>query len=330
MRPDVTEKRHQGSAASGRLITVAGEALIDLIVDARGRVRPSPGGGAFNTARTIARLGQPVTFLGRLSGDRFGCGLADLLAADGVRLQVPADAGEPTTLAVLDIDPAGVASYRFYLSGTAAAALSRAEVPAGTAALHIGTLSLIMEPIASTIEELVRSLPDTALLMLDPNCRPSAIGDKEAYLARLARLLPRADVVKASAEDLAYLSAPASCVPGLLSGGPAGLLSGGPGAVVVTDGAADVRVFTADGQVTSTNVPPVDVVDTVGAGDAFGGAFLAWWVGNGLTRAGVGKSELVTAATVAAVAAAAITCTRTGAEPPWRTELHGKPGWSAP
>jgi fructokinase len=300
------------------MITVAGEALIDLIVDPQGQVRPSPGGGPFNTARAIARLGQPVTFLGRLSSDRFGRELASRLTDDGVSVGRSGDgADEPTTLALLDIDQAGVARYRFYLSGTSAAALPHASLPARTVALHIGTLALAMEPIATTLERLVAELPGHVLLMLDPNCRPSAIKDKEAYLARIARLMPRVDIVKTSTEDLTYLSVR-----------PADLFgSGGPGAVVVTDGAAAVHAYTADGQVTTAKVPPVEVVDTVGAGDAFGGAFLAWWIRNGLTRDSVGGSEPVSAATVAAVEAAAVTCTRRGAEPPYLAELHGKPGW---
>jgi fructokinase len=328
------------------MITVAGEALIDLIVDAQSAdVRASPGGGPFNTARAVARLGQPVKFLGRLSSDRFGRELAGRLDADGVRLAGQADAAEPTTLALADIDEAGIASYRFYLTGTAAAALSGAVLPAGTTALHIGTLSLVMEPIASTIEQLVRSLPGDVLLMLDPNCRPAAIADREAYLARITRLMGRVDIVKTSTEDLRYLvphADPAAVAAGLVSGdrrdatGPAaGLVSGpvtgavtGPAAVVVTDGAAAVHAYVG-GQVVSAKAPPVDVVDTVGAGDAFGGAFLAWWASNGLTRDDVGKPGKVAAATVAATEAAAIACTTRGAEPPWLWELRGKPGWPA-
>jgi fructokinase len=365
------------------MITVAGEALIDLIAGRDGQVEASPGGGPFNTARAIARLGQPAAFLGRLSSDRFGRELAAKLDADGVRLLVEAGADEPTTLAVLDIDQAGVARYRFYLSGTAAAALSHAALshsalsdsalsdvalshaalsdsalPAGTTALHIGSLALVMEPIATTIEQLVLALPADVLLMLDPNCRPSAVKDKGAYLARIARLMPRVDIVKTSAEDLAYLSADA---PGLLSAahgpaahgpaahgpavhgpavhgpavhgpavhGPAvhGSAAYGPAAVVVTDGAAAVHAYIVGGQVIGAKVPPVDVVDTVGAGDAFGGGFLAWWIRNGLTRADVSRPEPIAAATAAAIEAAAVTCTRRGAEPPWLSELRGRPGW---
>jgi fructokinase len=317
------------------MITVAGEAVIDLIAGGQGQLRPSPGGGAFNTARAIARLGQPAAFLGLLSSDRFGRELADKLDADGVRLLVETEAAEPTTLAVLDIDQAGVARYRFYLDGTSAAALSRASLPAaglpaGATALHIGSLALHMEPIATTIEQLVGDLPDDVLLMLDPNCRPSAIHDKTAYLARLSRLMPRVDIVRTSTEDLRYLEASGPDLLGTgTGGGDGGRAGAGPAAVVVTDGAAAVHAYTLGGQLFSAKVPPVDVVDTVGAGDAFGGAFLAWWTRNGLTRADLSDAEPLAAATLAAVEAAAVTCTRRGAEPPWLSELRGKPGWDA-
>jgi fructokinase len=303
------------------MITVAGEALIDLIVDPAGHVDPRPGGGPFNVARAVARLGQPVTFLGRLSDDRFGRILRDKLRSDGVRVAVPEATAEPTTLAVADIDLAGVARYRFYLNGTSAAVLEDARAPGDMTALHIGSLGLISEPIATTLEHLVRALPASVLVMLDPNCRPSAITSKRGYTDRIGRILRRVDVVKTSTEDLGYL------MPGAEPGAAAAeLLASGPGAVIVTDGAAMVRAYTSAGEV-KAEVPPVRVVDTVGAGDAFGGAFLAWWTRRGLGRADVGKPDMVQEATLASVEAAALTCTHRGAEPPWAEELAGKRGW---
>jgi fructokinase len=123
----------------------------------------------------------------------------------------------------------------------------------------------------------------------------------------------RVDVLKTSTEDLAYLGLrPRDCAARC---------------VLVTDGVAPVRAFTAAGAMTSTPVPPADVVDTVGAGDAFGGAFLAWWTGNGLARADLDQPDKVHEATRAAIEAAVVTCTRRGAEPPWAAELAGHAGW---
>ena len=309
------------------MITVAGEALIDLIADPVGHLDPRPGGGPFNVARAIARLGQPTAFLGSLSRDGFGRLLRDELDRHGVLRVIQAATDAPTTLAVVDVDPAGIPGYRFYLDGTSAAALEpdQARLPSGGTVLHIGGLGLVMEPIATRIEGLVAALPAEVMVMLDPNCRPGAIASWPTYTARLGRILRRADVLKASTEDLAYLCAgqdPAGAVRALLGQGPAGQ----PACVLVTDGAAPVRAF-AGGAEMRVEVPPVEVVDTVGAGDAFGGAFLAWWAGHGLGRAELGEPDPVRAAAQAAAQAAALTCTRRGAQPPWAGELAAYPGW---
>jgi fructokinase len=322
----------EGTDMSGQpqtqlMIAVVGEALIDLVVDADGRFRARPGGGPFNVARTVARLGQKPAFLGRLSQDRFGVLLRASLDHDGVTPAIPEAVAAPTTLAVVDLDSAGAASYGFYLTGTSAAAVEYpllvAALPAGTDALHVGSLGLVMEPIATSIERLIGSdLPQDAIVMIDPNCRPGAIGDPARYRDRISRIMRRADVVKVAAEDLGYL------FPDAPTGAAAAALRGqGAGLILVTDGPRSVRALMADGEI-SVAVPQVDVVDTIGAGDAFGGAFLAWWAGNQLTRSELGRPETVRAALEAAVEVSALTCTHTGAEPPWSAELAGHPGWA--
>jgi fructokinase len=305
------------------MITVAHEALIDLIVDAAGHVDPRLGGAGFNVTRAVARLGLPAAYLGRLSGDRFGQLILADLARHGVHIAVEAVTAAPTTLALVDLDPAGVPSYHFYLDGTSAAAVGPGEavLPEGTTAVHIGSLCLVMEPVGTSTERMAVSAPENVIVMLDPNCRPGAIASRQAYLDRLMRILHRADVVKVSTEDLAYL------FPGQdAADAAAQLLEPGPACVLVTDGGAPVRAF-AGGQQIRADVPAAPVVDTVGAGDAFGGAFLAWWTGNGLGRAGLGDPEAVFAATKAAIYAAVVTTTRRGAEPPWASELAGHDGW---
>jgi len=310
------------------MITVTGEALIDLVIDGDGSPRPRPGGGPFNTARTIGRLGLAPAFLGRLSRDGFGDQLRARLDQDGVTLAVPQLSDAPTTLAVVDVDAAGAPRYRFYLAGTSSAALEypllTAALPDGMTALHAGTLALVMEPIATSIERLITTdLPPGALVMIDPNCRPAAIADRPAYQARLARILRRADVVKASVEDLAYL------YPGATArAAAAALLGQGPRLVLVTDGPRPAWAF-LPGQEMSVAVPVVPVVDTIGAGDAFGGAFLAWWSGNGLAKSDLQRAGPVHGALQAATEVASVTCTRAGAEPPWLEELAGKPSWAS-
>ncbi len=305
------------------MITVAGEALIDLIVDQAGHIDPRFGGGPFNVVRAVARLGLPAAFLGRLSSDRFGRLMRQDLDRHGVLAAVEAPADAPTTLAMVDVDPAGVPGYHFYLADTAAAAIGseQAIVPAATTALHIGSLGLVMEPVGTSLEQLVAALPAGLTVMLDPNCRPGAIASRQAYLGRLDRILRRVDLVKTSTEDLTYL------FPGQgTEQAAAELLARGPACVVVTDGAAAVRAFSAGHEIRA-EVPPVDVVDTVGAGDAFGGAFLAWWIGNGFGRDALRDPDQVRRATRAASYASAVTCTRRGAEPPWAAELVAHDGW---
>jgi len=308
------------------MIAVIGEALIDLVADSDGRFAARPGGAGFNTARAIGRLGVTPAFLDRLSGDGFGRLLRSTLDSDGVTLAVPEPAGLPTSLALVDVDPAGLPRYRFYLDGTSAPALEyavlAAALPAGLTALHAGGLALATEPIATSIDRLISAdLPPGTLVMIDPNCRPEVIADRRAYLARLSRILGRADVVKVSVEDLDYLA------PGIpAASAAAGLLGQGPALVLLTDGPHPARAFLRD-EVVSAEVPAVTVADTVGAGDAFGGAFLAWWSRGGLTRSDLHKPTPVHSALQAAAEVAALTCTRAGAEPPWLAEVRDRPGW---
>jgi fructokinase len=309
------------------MITVTGEALIDLVAH-DGRLAAQPGGGPFNTARTIGRLGLAPTFLGRLSADAFGSLLRAGLDHDGVTLGVRQLTDAPTTLAAVDLDAAGAPRYRFYLAGTSSAALDypllSAALPAGATVLHTGSLALVMEPIAASIERLVTAgTPPDLLVMIDPNCRPDVIADQEAYRARLSRILRRVDVVRASVEDLAYLA------PGVPAPAAAAALLGcGPALVLLTDGPRPARAYLPRGDI-RVDVPAVQVVDTIGAGDAFGGAFLAWWSANGLTRGDLQRPGPVRAALRAAAEVAALTCTRAGAEPPWLAEVAGRPGWRA-
>jgi fructokinase len=301
-------------------VVVAGEALVDLILRPDGSISAVPGGGPFNAARTLARLGVPTVFLGGLSADRFGHDLRTQLEEDGVHLGMPTPVQLPTTLALAELDESGAASYRFYVAGTSAPLVTgddaRAAFDSAATVLHVGTLGLVFEPMATTMESLVAGIGDDVLVFVDPNCRPLTIPDRDAYIARLHRVLARADVVKVSGDDLDYLA------PGV--GGVQtcrDLLALGPQVVLFTDGAETVRVLTRGGGEFSVAVPPVDVVDTVGAGDSFGGGFLATWVDAGLDRTGLGDDAALQRAVERAVVVAGITCTRAGAEPPHLADL---------
>jgi fructokinase len=311
------------------MIAVAGEALIDLVVSGDGRVDARPGGGPYNAALAAARLGAPVTFLGRLAGDGFGRVLRDRLVAEGVAIGLPAPSAAPSTLAVADVDADGLASYRFYLAGTSAGDADypalRAALPDGAAAVHVGSLGLVVEPAGSAVERLVLTdVPASALVMLDPNCRAAAVADKAAFLRRVAAIARRADIVRVSAADLAYLypdKSPAAAAAALLAFGVA--------VVLVTDGPHPARAF-LPGTVLAAVVPTVEVVDTIGAGDAFGGGFLAWWTARGLTRADLRWPAMVSDALRTAAAVAALTCTRPGADPPALAEVRYGDWWPEP
>ena len=296
------------------MITVAGEALLDIVVDPAGALAAHPGGAALNVARTIARLGGDCRFLGRLSGDRLGARLRAAAVEDGVTLVAPEPVSEPTTLALAELDERGVAEYAFYLQGTSAAQLAPRDVPAGlpgeTGTLVLGGLALLMEPIASTLAGLVTKLPSDSLVVLDPNCRAGAAADPAAHRRLIDGLSERADVVKVSTGDLAMLA------PGTDPRRAAHrLLDRGARVVLVTNGAAPVEVMWRDRWL-QVPVPRVPVRDTVAAGDALVGAFTLWWAGRSLGREQLGSEELLARAVAGAVEIAALTCTRPGAEPP--------------
>jgi fructokinase len=302
------------------VILVGGEALYDLVLQgADDDLHGHPGGGPFNTARTIGRLEQPVAYLGRLSTDRFGRRLEALLTDDGVSLESVVRTDEPTTLALAEVDHHGVARYRFYERGTAAPGLTAETaleaLPARVDILHVGTLGLVLEPVATAMEAVVERLADDALVAVDPNCRPWVVNDREAYRERIRRVLGRAHVVKVSEEDIEFLEPDRAGVDGvraLLEHGPAvGLLTRGPNGALVVTRTAEVAV----------PAPRAKVVDTIGAGDAFGGGFLAWWSERGLGRDELGQIDLVVEATEFACLVAARTCSRPGASPPYRSEL---------
>ncbi len=294
------------------MLTVAGEALIDLVVDESGSVTAYPGGGPFNVARISGRLGARCQFLGRLSDDAFGRRLRDELQRAQVGLVVRRPTSAPTTLAVAELDADGVAGYRFHLLGTSAADLRPRDIPAGTldgtGALAFGGLGIVAEPVSSTLVEIVRGAPVSTTVLLDLNSRPQAICDPDSYRELVRRLLARTDIVKASVEDLEVLGVTAS-----------GLLELGAPAVVVTAGAEPVAVHTAAGG-REVAVEPVKVVDTVGAGDAFVAGLLTWWTGGGLTRERAADADVLARAAGAGVAVARAACTVAGANLPdgWR------------
>ena len=304
------------------MIVVCGEALIDMVTTGDSTRRPTPGGGPFNTARALARLEAPAAFLGHFSTDEFGRMLADQLAADGASLALATFGPEPTTIAVANIGGDGLAEYEFLIQGTSAPNLTLdmipAELPAQVKAVHLGTLGLVLDPMAKSLAALVRREHRRRLVMLDPNIRPILTTDPQ-YRPRLDSLISQSTIVKASDADLDWL------FPGLDRMAAArALLARGPKMVVVTLGAKGAVGMTASAEV-RVPAPAVRVVDTIGAGDAFGAALLAWLHDHGrLSRDLRLDREELRAALEFACLVASITCTRPGADPPRRAELKSR------
>lgn len=303
------------------MIVVGGEALVDL-VDEHGLLRPVPGGGPFNTAIALGRLGIPVAFLGTLSHDEYGGLLARLLLEAGVDMSFVRWSDAPTPLAVVHRHDDGENSYTFYLTGTSLTDLPPAAVPAlpeHVWAIHVGTLGLAVDPPAAAYEALLDREAGRLTIVLDPNVRPAVFGDQASYRARFERFARLADVVKLSDDDASWI------YPGLDSAGVLERVLGlGPRLVAITMGTLGAVAASREGQ---ARVPaiPVTVVDTVGAGDSFGAALLAALAERDALGPGAMRpfdDALLEEALAYAVAASAITCTRRGAVPPSRAEIN--------
>jgi len=309
------------------MIVVGGEALVDL-VDEHGLLSPVPGGGPFNTAIALGRLGIPVAFLGTLSHDEYGGLLAHLLLEAGVDMSLVRWSDAPTPLAVVHRHDDGGNSYTFYLTGTSLADLPPETVPAlpeHVWAIHVGTLGLAVDPPAAAYEALLDREAGRRTIVLDPNVRPVVFGDQVSYSARFERFARLADIVKLSDDDAAWIYPKLELTDVLEH-----VLGLGPRLVAITMGTLGA-VAASRGGYARVPAVPVTVVDTVGAGDSFGAALLAALVAREALEPGATRSlddSLLEDAVEYAVTASAITCTRMGAVPPSRAELDAWIGTS--
>lgn len=307
------------------MFLVCGEALMDVFAGSDtpggivldGRV----GGSPFNTAIGLARMAQPVAFLSAISRGFLGDRLVRALAAEGVDTSAVQRLDAPTTLGLVGLDAQRVPSYAFYGEGCADRLLSAAAlaaIPPGVRAIQVGSYATVVQPVASTLRALVAREHARTLIAYDPNIRLNVQPELAPWREMLAWMLARTHLLKISEEDLALL------LPGTgAEDFAAGALRQGVQLVVVTRGAEGAMAWTAQ---VHASVPPVriEVVDTVGAGDTFQAALLAWLAEQDrLAPAALGslaRDELESALRFAA-RAAAITCSRQGADLPRRHEL---------
>ncbi|MGW3565638.1 carbohydrate kinase family protein [Streptomyces sp. NPDC000941] len=314
------------------MIVVAGEALIDLVPDrpatagpaadpALPALLPRRGGGPYNTAVALGRLGSPTAFCSRISTDGFGEALMGGLREDGVDTALVQRGAEPTTLAVASIAPDGSAGYGFYVEGSADRLFELpAALPDSVAALSFGTCSLVLEPGASAYEALLRREAARGVFTaLDPNIRTGLIPDADAYRARFRGWLPHVGLLKLSMEDATWLAGaqdPAAAAREWLAAGPA--------AVVLTHGRDGISVLTRGGGGCAVPGVQIEVVDTIGAGDTVNAALLHRLAAHeALSVDAVAKLDEAAWRDVLGFAAraAAVTCSRPGAQPPYAAEL---------
>jgi fructokinase len=306
-------------------IVVAGETVIDLAPagSSGGLWAAHPGGGPANTAVALARLGTSTAMLARISSDPFGALLRERLVSNGVDLGFVVDATEPATLAVVGFDESGSASYSFYIDGTADWQWTPDELPPAfdpsIAALHTGSMALVRSPGGQVLESLLAREKRHRLISIDPNVRAAVCPDHRVYAEHISRWLGVAHLVKASSDDVEWLY-PGREIDDVLAEWSAR----GPVVVVLTLGADGAIARLADGSVVRVEGIKVDVADTIGAGDTFSAGFL-----HQLSEAGfldLERLAAISAADVEAalhfgVRAAAVTCTRAGADPPYLSDL---------
>lgn len=301
------------------MIQVIGEALIDIIVSPAGEIDSVVGGGPVNTARTIARLGTEVSFIGGISQDALGKRIRRLLESDGVKIAIEQDCVAPTTLAIASLNDDGAATYQFLIDGTSSlsvtAEIALKALDANVTAIHVGTLAFVFEPLSQATRAVVAEMGENQILMIDPNARPSVMHDPSQFWETFNASLDRADVIKFSGDDLDYMFPDLSNHAAVRH-----ICSRSQAVVLFTDGSRGVHVSTKNEEF-HVDVPEVKVVDTVGAGDSFSGGFLTYWDSHNWNRSQLHDEKSVRSAVEFGIKVAGMTCQRAGAMPPFAHEL---------
>ena len=297
-------------------IWVCGEVLIDELPSG-----PVVGGGPANTAKALARLNHEVSFIAGISSDVYGSTARAELTADGVDLSLSHASDLPTAVAVVSLSADGSASYEFKLDKTATFDFYSEWLPDPSRykpqVLHIGTLATLLQPGADALFDWALACNDFSPIVFDPNIRPQVMSDRDKYVAVVEKWVEISSVVKLSDDDCSWLypgKSPESIAAQWLQGGVA--------LVVITRGADGLVGYTSDGVV---EIPgqKVSVVDTVGAGDTVGAIIVQALITDGLMNL---RGSVLSDVLHRAAVAAAITCSRSGAQPPYAHEIREKLG----
>jgi fructokinase len=306
------------------MIVCCGEALIDFLprktTENHDCYQHVNGGSVYNTAIALGRLGTKVTLFAGVSNDFFGDQLIDGLKASNVDTRYCRRKAQHTTLAFVKLTN-GHARYSFVDEASAGRSLSKTDIPklpATAKALHFGSISLIADPCGATYGAMLKREAKRRVISIDPNIRASLIKDKKKHVERLNRLIALSDIVKISDEDVEWMTGKTN-----FAGAARKWLKSGAKIVAITRGGNGVEVFTRRFGF-AADAPKVQVADTVGAGDTFTAGFLHYLESHSLlskaTIASIDDVTLQSAATFA-MRAAAVTVSRTGADPPWDHEM---------
>jgi fructokinase len=291
-------------------VWVTGEVLIDLIPDGSER-KPIVGGGPANTAKALSKFAIDTQFIDGVSTDDYGQMAKNELVASGVKLDYVKYSDKPTCLAIVSLSDSGSASYEFVIENTATFDFNSDWLPnpqtERPALLHIGTLATAIEPGASVLFEWAQSVAKVAPIVFDPNIRPAVISDRKQYLMQVERWVSISSVIKVSDEDIQWLY-PSLEIDQVVKN----WLTKGPSLIVVTYGDKGLAGYRV-GEKVSVDAIKVLVADTVGAGDTVGAILVEAIVKDGLKSLSGVRLEMMLKR---AAKAAAITVSRSGANPP--------------
>jgi fructokinase len=308
-------------------IAILGEALIDFKSTGALAFQGFIGGSSLNVATATSRLGQATTFLTQISSDLFGASLREHMTKNGIDTSHVLQSDGHTTLAFVE-ERNGQAHFSFMNSRAADTMYDpqpRPILPNNLKFMQFGSISLLTDPTSSSITEIIgkhrSSLNHNVTVVFDPNCRPALTPDLEGYKRKLRNWLRLAHVVKVSDQDLGWLEPDKA-----LDDVAAEWISQGPSVVIITRGEHGSSLYRAGHERLQVPTPKVSVIDTVGAGDTYTAGLMVSLLEHGHERAeqlAMHSDQTWLEVMQFAAQAAAINCTRAGANPPTRAEVSG-------